>query len=153
MNIEEQLSWFSESGSRLDVALEANTKELRDLKGIVRRLGQGQEKVATTLQLVAKGAGAEFVAPLPSQDQLAAISFEAQSGVKPPLSALVSASLFLAFHRLICADYPSRIVGKFRTGRVRVGQASDYVKCCVRDIRPANAARLDRAYPQAWSGS
>lgn len=66
------------------------------------------------------------MAPLPSRDQFASISFEAEV-THNPISANVGSQLLLAFHRLTCSDLPARIVGRFRSTRVKVGRASDYV--------------------------
>jgi hypothetical protein len=70
LNLEEQLSWFAESGTRLDAAIGANTKELHDLKAKIDRVMLGQDDVSRTLRMVAGVSRVDFVSPLQTQDLL-----------------------------------------------------------------------------------
>jgi Fic family protein len=141
LNLEEQLSWFAESGTRLDIAIGANTRELHDLKTKIDRLTLGQEDVSRTLRMVASASGVDFVTPLQTQDLLSSSKFTANV-TDNAFTRSIDASLLPAFHRLTCFDLPSRLVGHFRTGHVRVGRGTDYVNKSFETPHPVEVSKL-----------
>jgi Fic family protein len=63
-------------------------------------------------------------------------------GADGSVSGLLDAALLRAFHRLTCFDLPSRIVGHFRTGRIRVGRGTDYTKTTFEPPSPNEVSEL-----------
>jgi fido (protein-threonine AMPylation protein) len=110
MSIEEQLSWSVESDSQTAKALATNTRELLALRATVERIKTGQSHLIRTLGL-AMPAGAA------TPDLISVSSFQ-KSDDLPPISAGLSPALLLLFHRLVCFDLPTRVVGQLRTGQV-----------------------------------
>lgn len=115
VSVEEQMSWFAESGDQLASALDSNTRELRLLKALVERLTDGQEHIVRTLDL---NLSARPLGP----DLLSATPFT-RSDAYGPATATLDPTMVLLFHRLLCFELPERIVGKLRTVEAYLGTA------------------------------
>lgn len=114
MTIDEQLSWFTASGTRLEAALGANTRELMVIKAMLQRVSAGQTEIIRTL---------DPARPLPfvTPDLVSATAFTRADDYPALMSTLAEPHL-LAFHRLLCLDFPERVVGRFRNSDVRLGK-------------------------------
>lgn len=117
MTIEEQLSWASESDTQTARALGANTLELRALRASIEELGAGQSHILRTLS-------ATIPNDIPTPDLISISSF-VKTDSYPALSATLSPSAVMLFHRLTCYHLPSRLVGTTRTVEVRI--ASEHI--------------------------
>lgn len=110
MSIEDQLSWAVDSDTQTAKAIQANTRELLALRGVIERLNVGQAHLIKTFN--ASGLGSA-----PTPDLISTSSFAKADGFLA-LSASLTPSLILLIHRLTCFDLPSRAVGAFRTDDV-----------------------------------
>lgn len=107
MSIEDQLSWATDADSQTAKAISANTRELLALRGAVERLNMGQSHILKTLNADAIGAA-------PTPDLIAVSSFTKHDKLTPVTAALTP-SIVLLFHRLTCFDLPTRAVGVLRS--------------------------------------
>lgn len=106
MSIEEQLSWSVDSDSQTAKALATHSRELLALRASIERLNTDQEQILRTLTLGA-----------PTPDLISVSSFT-KTDILSAVSKELSPGLILLFHRLLCFDLPSRIVGQLRTTQV-----------------------------------
>jgi hypothetical protein len=145
MTIEEQLSWAVESDSQTAKALAANTRELLALRASVDRINVDQSHIIKTLGLPGNALTADLIS----------VSSFNKNDRFPLISARLSASLILLFHRLTCFDLPSRAVGQLRTNQVwlgdRDGRRASHIEPPPSDQLPSLLERLcsdwNAAYP------
>ena len=50
MTLEDQLSWFADSGNQVAAAVAANTREVLAVKAMIERLSQGQKQIVRTME-------------------------------------------------------------------------------------------------------
>jgi Fic/DOC family protein len=124
MTIEEQLSWSVESDSQTARALATNTRELVALRASVEGMKSDQSHLIRTIGLAMPSA-------VPTPDLISVSSF-VRGDEFPPISAQLSISLLLLFHRLACFDLPTRVVGLLRSSHVsladREGQRATHIQ-------------------------
>ncbi len=106
MSIEEQLSWSVDSDSQTAKAIATHSRELLALRASIERLNTDQAQILRTLTLST------------STPDLISVSSFGKSDTLPAVSKELSPSIILLFHRLLCFDLPSRVVGRLRTTAV-----------------------------------
>ncbi len=123
MTLEEQLSWFSESGSQISTALTTNTRELLALRAMIDRLSATQTQIADDQSEIMRTLS--FVTPskLATPDLLSGTSF-VRTDTFSRLTANLDVPLVLLVHRLTCFDLLSRHVGTLRITDVWIGSES-----------------------------
>ena len=114
MNLEEQLSWFSDYEGLVASEVAANTRELVGLKQLLARQGNQQAVIKQTMQLIAASAG------IATPDLISSVIFRQDPALKP-ITANLTIELVSLFHRLVCFDLPTEHIGMLRTDAVRVG--------------------------------
>lgn len=109
MTIEEQLSWAVDNDSQTAKALSTHTRELLALRASIERLNTDQAQIMRTLSVA-------IPTSAPTPDLISVSSFT-RIDAFPSVSEKLSPSLILLFHRLVCFDLPSRVVGQLRTSQ------------------------------------
>lgn len=116
MSVEEQLSWFEESGDRVIQALNLNTRELLSIKALIQDLARDSADIIRTMSSVG-------ATPAATPDLLSTTNFS-KSDNYAPISARIDIPFVLMTHRLACFDLPSRSVGVLRTTDIWLTNAS-----------------------------
>lgn len=130
MTVEEQLAWFSESGSRVEQALEFNTRELRSIKSMIQQLSMDSAEIMRTVL------NFDSLNP-PTPDLLSTSNFK-RSDRFAALSAKLAPEHILMVHRLLAFDLSSRSAGILRTVDVWIGTARDRGKTGSNALVPAD---------------
>lgn len=120
MNESEQLAYFASSGNKLEYAMERHTREIRNLARRIDYVRAGQDFAAQTIYQIATKLGEEVPLPPADAESRPADQLQAEPQIAP-MSASLSPSFLLAIHRLVCADMPFKLVGKFRHTTVWIG--------------------------------
>lgn len=114
MTVEEQLAWFAESGSRVEQALDINTRELRAIKSMIQQLSSDSAEIMRTVLSF------ESLNP-PTPDLLSTSNFK-KSDRFPALTAELAPEHILLIHRLIAFDLSTRGAGVLRTGEISLAR-------------------------------
>lgn len=114
MTVEEQLAWFAESGSKVEQALDINTRELRAIKSMVQQLSSDSADIMRTVLSF------ESLNP-PTPDLLSTSNFKKNDRFKALTSKLAPEHILL-IHRLIAFDLSTRNAGVFRTEEISLAQ-------------------------------
>lgn len=112
MTLEDQLTWFADSGDRVTAAVNANTRELLAVRAMVERMSAGQKEIVRTMKIAALPASG----PVATPDLLSVSMFTADKG--SAITRDLTPSLILLFHRLLCFDLPTNLVGRLRRSEV-----------------------------------
>jgi hypothetical protein len=106
MAVEEQLSWFEDSGDRVLNALTVNTRELLGIKALLQGMAKSNAEIVRTMSVIG------MTAP-PTPDLLSTANFSAPIPTRP-ISATINVPQILFVHRLACFDMPTKNVGMLR---------------------------------------
>lgn len=106
MAIEEQLSWFEDSGDRVMNALTINTRELLGIKALLQGMAKNNAEIVRTMSLIGMNAP-------PTPDLLSTANFAAPIPARPT-SETIDVPHILFVHRLACFDMPTKNVGILR---------------------------------------
>ncbi|OAP38435.1 hypothetical protein AU381_22990 [Sinorhizobium glycinis] len=113
MSENEQLAYFSADSDRVAIAIDANTKAIRDLTQRIGRLGSQQAKiVAESLYAVAAVMNGEATDVRSIADGIIAVSAETNESI----SSSLSPALICLVHRILLGELP--IAGRYRASQV-----------------------------------
>ncbi|MCZ4288596.1 Fic family protein [Hoeflea alexandrii] len=122
MNADEQVAFFANRENQLADLMTEQTQHLKVVLSHIDQIRQGQADAAQTMRVMA-GAQDLSIDPVRSMDPLAVGEILSEPGVVK-ISLQLDPAMVLLFHRLVCFDLPSRIVGHLRTEEVVIRKAS-----------------------------
>lgn len=113
MTMEEQLSWVNENDSKVLKSVEIARKDILSIKSLLERMNTDQATILTTLS-------EKRPIPLPQPDIISVSEFVKRDDFES-FSSVIFPQTILLFHRLLCFDLPSEMVGVIRNQNIRLG--------------------------------